>query len=391
MTDKYCPQGEIKKLEIELWNLKVMGNNVPAYTERFQELTLICTKFVANEPRRLTSPSMKLPDNIYGNVKAAKPKTLDRQLIWPIDLMDRNSAPTAEKPIPLDYKRRADDSSRKQPWSPTTTLQKAECRQVYNKVRGEKNSLWRNHCPSATKTISNPNGPVLPECPQVQQDRHFAAIAGILLWECMRKREMHHENPDVNGRHGTVSARKDEDNSKETDRGQYQSSRYLPEVFPEDLPGLPPARPMSTDYRRVKKTDSKESLSTSEDSIDFIDQLQGFQYLFEDRSEIRKHQVNKFDRDKRKENAFSVIKQKLCIAPIPTLNPREQRLRERSDLQVLAKVGKVAYRLELPQELSRVHHTFHVSNLKKCYADEPLVMPLEGDQVDDKLQFCGRA
>ncbi|GKB43175.1 putative reverse transcriptase domain-containing protein, partial [Tanacetum coccineum] len=50
-------------------------------------------------------------------------------------------------------------------------------------------------------------------------------------------------------------------------------------------------------------------------------------------------------------------------------------------------VGKVAYRLELPQELSRVHHTFHVSNLKKCYADEPLVMPLEGIHVDDKLQF----
>ncbi|GJR49195.1 putative reverse transcriptase domain-containing protein [Tanacetum coccineum] len=48
---------------------------------------------------------------------------------------------------------------------------------------------------------------------------------------------------------------------------------------------------------------------------------------------------------------------------------------------------KVAYRLELPQELSRVHHTFHVSNLKKCYADEPLVMPLEGIHVDDKLQF----
>ncbi|GJY75681.1 hypothetical protein Tco_0480797 [Tanacetum coccineum] len=40
-----------------------------------------------------------------------------------------------------------------------------------------------------------------------------------------------------------------------------------------------------------------------------------------------------------------------------------------------------------PQELSRVHHTFHVSNLKKCYADEPLAMPLEGIHVDDKLQF----
>ncbi|GJY56599.1 putative reverse transcriptase domain-containing protein [Tanacetum coccineum] len=56
-------------------------------------------------------------------------------------------------------------------------------------------------------------------------------------------------------------------------------------------------------------------------------------------------------------------------------------------LKVLAKVGKVAYRLELPQELSRVHHTFHVYNLKKCYADEPLVMSLEGIYVDDKLQF----
>nr|GEW91121.1 reverse transcriptase domain-containing protein [Tanacetum cinerariifolium] len=44
-------------------------------------------------------------------------------------------------------------------------------------------------------------------------------------------------------------------------------------------------------------------------------------------------------------------------------------------------------RLELPQELSRVHHTFHVSNLKKCYADEPLVIPLEGIHVDDRLQF----
>ncbi|GJT96951.1 putative reverse transcriptase domain-containing protein [Tanacetum coccineum] len=44
-------------------------------------------------------------------------------------------------------------------------------------------------------------------------------------------------------------------------------------------------------------------------------------------------------------------------------------------------------KLELPQELSRVHHTFHVSNLKKCYADDPLVMPLEGIHVDDKLQF----
>nr|GEX30605.1 putative reverse transcriptase domain-containing protein [Tanacetum cinerariifolium] len=64
------------------------------------------------------------------------------------------------------------------------------------------------------------------------------------------------------------------------------------------------------------------------------------------------------------------------------LNPRYV-----GPFKVLAKLGKVAYKLKLHQEFSRVHHTFHVSKLKKCYADEPLVMPLEGIHVDDKLQF----
>ncbi|GJR66816.1 putative reverse transcriptase domain-containing protein [Tanacetum coccineum] len=55
--------------------------------------------------------------------------------------------------------------------------------------------------------------------------------------------------------------------------------------------------------------------------------------------------------------------------------------------KVLAKVGDVAYKLEIPKELNRVHNTFHVSNLKKCYADEPLTVPLDGLHFDDKLQF----
>ncbi|GKE17104.1 putative reverse transcriptase domain-containing protein, partial [Tanacetum coccineum] len=55
--------------------------------------------------------------------------------------------------------------------------------------------------------------------------------------------------------------------------------------------------------------------------------------------------------------------------------------------KVLGKVGEVAYKLLLPEELSRVHNTFHVSNLKKCYADEPLAVPLDGLHFDDKLQF----
>nr|GEZ02115.1 putative reverse transcriptase domain-containing protein [Tanacetum cinerariifolium] len=55
--------------------------------------------------------------------------------------------------------------------------------------------------------------------------------------------------------------------------------------------------------------------------------------------------------------------------------------------KVLEKVGSIAYKLELPQELSRVYNTFYVSNLKKCYADEPLAVPLDGLHFDDKLHF----
>ncbi|GKC36373.1 hypothetical protein Tco_1048757 [Tanacetum coccineum] len=67
--------------------------------------------------------------------------------------------------------------------------------------------------------------------------------------------------------------------------------------------------------------------------------------------------------------------------------PMEFQVGDRIMLKVLEKVGSVTYKLKLPQELSRVHNTFHVSNLKKCYSDEPLAVPLEGLHVDDKLCF----
>ncbi|GJU80947.1 putative reverse transcriptase domain-containing protein [Tanacetum coccineum] len=55
--------------------------------------------------------------------------------------------------------------------------------------------------------------------------------------------------------------------------------------------------------------------------------------------------------------------------------------------KVLEKVGTIAYRLELPQQLSRVHSTFHVSNLKKCLSDEPLAILLDEIHIDNKLHF----
>ncbi|GKF54113.1 hypothetical protein Tco_0161023 [Tanacetum coccineum] len=77
----------------------------------------------------------------------------------------------------------------------------------------------------------------------------------------------------------------------------------------------------------------------------------------------------------------SPLKGVVCFGKRGKLNPRYV-----GPFKVLEKVGSVAYKLELLEELSMVHNTFHVSNLKKCYADEPLAILLDGLHFDNKLQ-----
>ncbi|GKD42424.1 putative reverse transcriptase domain-containing protein [Tanacetum coccineum] len=55
--------------------------------------------------------------------------------------------------------------------------------------------------------------------------------------------------------------------------------------------------------------------------------------------------------------------------------------------KILKRVGPVAYKLEIPEELRNIHNTFHVSNLKKCLSDESLVIPMKELWLDDKLNF----
>nr|GEU35885.1 reverse transcriptase domain-containing protein [Tanacetum cinerariifolium] len=72
----------------------------------------------------------------------------------------------------------------------------------------------------------------------------------------------------------------------------------------------------------------------------------------------------------------------ICFSKREKLNPRYIE-----HFKILAKVRTVAYQLELPEQLRRVHSTFHMSNLKKCLSDEELVIPLDGIQIDNKLNF----
>ncbi|GJT28312.1 reverse transcriptase domain-containing protein [Tanacetum coccineum] len=112
LTDKYCPKGEIKKLEIELWNLKVKGNDVGGYTQRFQELALMCTKFLSDETEKVDKYISGLPDNIHGNVMSARPKTLDDAIELANDLMDQKLCTYAERQA--ENKRKLDNNNQAQ-------------------------------------------------------------------------------------------------------------------------------------------------------------------------------------------------------------------------------------------------------------------------------------
>ncbi|GJU97660.1 putative reverse transcriptase domain-containing protein [Tanacetum coccineum] len=66
---------------------------------------------------------------------------------------------------------------------------------------------------------------------------------------------------------------------------------------------------------------------------------------------------------------------------------RPEIIHETTEKIILKRVSPVAYKLELPEDLSNVHNTFHVSNLKKCLSDESLVIPMKELRLDDKLNF----
>ncbi|GKF41101.1 reverse transcriptase domain-containing protein [Tanacetum coccineum] len=110
MTAKYCPRNEIKKLEIEIWNLKVKGTDLASYTQRFQELALMCRRMFPDEFDKVKKYVGGLPDMIQGSVMASKPKEMQDAIEFLIELVDQKICTLVERQI--ENKRKQDDNFR---------------------------------------------------------------------------------------------------------------------------------------------------------------------------------------------------------------------------------------------------------------------------------------
>ncbi|GJV79212.1 putative reverse transcriptase domain-containing protein [Tanacetum coccineum] len=160
---------------------------------------------------------------------------------------------------------------------------------------------------------------------------------------------------------------------------------------------------MSTTYHPQTDGQSERTIQTLEDIYHTSIKAAPFEALYgrkcrspvcwaESRIQAARDRQKSYTDVRRKPLEFQVV-DKVMLKVLPwkgvirfgkreKLNPRYI-----GPFKVLAKVGTVAYRLKLPRQLSRVHSTFHVSNLRKCLSDEPLVIPLDEIHIDDKLHF----
>ncbi|GJS85011.1 putative reverse transcriptase domain-containing protein [Tanacetum coccineum] len=86
---------------------------------------------------------------------------------------------------------------------------------------------------------------------------------------------------------------------------------------------------------------------------------------------------------------FEALYGRKCRSPVKWTEVGERKIAPRyvGPFEIMEHVGPVAYRLKLPQELSCVHDTFHVSNLKKCLAEPDVQVPLDEIEIDENLRF----
>ncbi|GKA51093.1 hypothetical protein Tco_0744289, partial [Tanacetum coccineum] len=164
------PKGEIKKLEIELWNLKVKGTDVASYTLRFQELALMCGRMFHEESDEVEKYVGGLPDMIRGNVMSYQPKTMEKAIEFANDQMDQKVLTIAERQA--EQKRKLEfNAGNNQGHQQQNKRQNT--RRAYTAGPGEKRE-YTGSLPLCTKCNYHHKGPCAPRCNKCKKISHLA-------------------------------------------------------------------------------------------------------------------------------------------------------------------------------------------------------------------------
>ncbi|GJU87530.1 reverse transcriptase domain-containing protein [Tanacetum coccineum] len=257
MTDKYCPRNEMKKLEAELWNLKVIGTDVVKYNQRFQELALLCVRMFPEESDKIERYVGGLPDMIHGNIVASRPKTMQEAIEMATELMDKRVSTMAERQA--ENKRKFENTSRNNQNQQQQQNKRQNTGRAYTAGSGDKKPYGGSR-PLCPKYNYHHEGPCAPKCYKCNKYGHVAR-------DCRGMGNANNNNRNNNkGNRGNqagndrapakvyvvgnaganpdnvVAAKEVEDKSEKKRLEGVPIVRDFPEVFPEDLPGLPPTR-----------------------------------------------------------------------------------------------------------------------------------------------------
>nr|GFA99911.1 reverse transcriptase domain-containing protein [Tanacetum cinerariifolium] len=151
MTDNYCPRNEIRKLEMELWDLKVKGTDLASYTQRYQELALLCGRMFSEESNKIEKYIRGLPDMIHGSVVASKPKTMQEAIEIATELMDKKIRTFAERET--TSKRKFENTSRNTQNQQQQSNKRPNTGRVYTAASGH----FKRECPKLKNNNNHGN------------------------------------------------------------------------------------------------------------------------------------------------------------------------------------------------------------------------------------------
>ncbi|GJS95365.1 putative reverse transcriptase domain-containing protein [Tanacetum coccineum] len=168
ITDKYCPRTKIKKLEVELWELKVKGTDVIGYNQHFQKLALLCGRMFPEESDKIEKYVGGLPDMIHGSVVASKPKIMQDATEMEIEVMDKRIRTFADRQT--ENKRKPDNNQQPQQHHQN---KRQNTSKAYDAGTVEKKPYGGSK-PLCSKCNYHQDGPCAPKCHKCNKVGHFA-------------------------------------------------------------------------------------------------------------------------------------------------------------------------------------------------------------------------